>query len=124
MPMPQCQMDDGQPATFLGTVVSDGSTVQVCDEHLLMFCLATVQQMTGLDPAPFIQAISDDVAGTAEGAPTDEPPSAGPSDVDDPHPTRTRKGGRGPKTSPVAGTANGQPAERVEIDPASSRART
>jgi hypothetical protein len=124
MPMPQCQMDDGQPATFLGTVVSDGSTVCVCDEHLLMFCLATVQQMTGLDPAPFLAAISDDVAGAEHGAPTDEPPAPAPADSDRQRPTPIRAAGRGQRKSRARGTASGQPEEQTEIDPASSDART
>ena len=58
--MPECMAQDGQAAVFVGTFLQNGQSVAVCDEHLVYFCADTLATMTGLDPTPFIAAISDE----------------------------------------------------------------
>ena len=58
--MPNCMADDGEKAVFVGTFLTNGESVALCDEHMVYFCASTLQDMTGVDPAPFIAAISDD----------------------------------------------------------------
>jgi hypothetical protein len=52
--------DDGQKAVFVGTFLTNGESVALCDEHMVYFCASTLQDMTGVDPAPFIAAISEE----------------------------------------------------------------
>jgi hypothetical protein len=52
--------DDGEKAVFVGTFLTNGESVALCDEHLVYFCASTLETMTGVDPAPFIKAISED----------------------------------------------------------------
>jgi len=56
--MPECMADDGNKAVFVGTFLTNGESVALCDEHLVYFCASMVETMTGVDPAPFIKAIS------------------------------------------------------------------
>jgi hypothetical protein len=58
--MPECMADDGQKAVFVGTFLTNGESVALCDEHMVYFCASTLQDMTGVDPAPFIAAISEE----------------------------------------------------------------
>ena len=58
--MPECMAEDGQAAVFVGTFLQNGQSVAVCDEHLVYFAADTLHTMTGVDPAPFIAAISDE----------------------------------------------------------------
>jgi len=67
--MPECMAEDGQPAVFVGTFLHNGSSVAVCDEHMVYFCADTLHTMTGVDPAPFIAAISEDGPPTASASP-------------------------------------------------------
>lgn len=91
--MPNCMADDGLGAVFVGTFLSNGQSVAVCDEHLVYFCADTLHTMTGVDPMPFLAAISDD---GPEAPPDDpeEPPqrtgvSAEPEPADPTKPTRS-----------------------------------
>ena len=61
--MPNCMAEDGQAAVFVGTFLTNGESVALCDEHMVYFCASTLQDMTGVDPAPFIAAISDEEPG-------------------------------------------------------------
>jgi hypothetical protein len=87
--------DDGQKAVFVGTFLTNGESVALCDEHMVYFCASTLQDMTGVDPAPFIAAISEE----APAPPIDlgEPPEPGPEIEDgethqDPTPPTPRRG--------------------------------
>jgi hypothetical protein len=102
MASPQCMREDGNPAVFVGTMLQTGDAVALCDECLVLWASALLNVMTGVDPAPFIAAISEDVPSTAEGAPSDEPPPAAPADEDQPHPTPIRAAGRG-QVKPLGG---------------------
>ena len=69
---------DGQAAVFVGTFLQNGQSVAVCDEHLVYFCADTLATMTGLDPTPFIAAISDE--------PGEEVPLEPPAEPAEPEP--------------------------------------
>lgn len=85
MANPACMSGDGKEAVFVGTMLQTGDAVALCDECLVAWSAAVLHAMTGVDPAPFIQAVSEpaDVPGTAEGAPSDEPPAGAPADTDE-----------------------------------------
>lgn len=122
MALPACMSDDGNPAVFVGTMLQTGDSVALCDNCLANWAVAVVSTMTGVDPAPFIAAISEDVPTTAEGAPTDEPPAPAPADTDsearmpDPASGLTSNGSAGPGTAvdpperTVKGRARSKPA--------------
>lgn len=61
MANPPCMNQDGNPATFMGTFLETGDTVAVCDECMVAFTAAVLNTMTGIDPTPFLAAVSDDV---------------------------------------------------------------
>lgn len=75
---------DGRPAVFVGTMLETGDAVALCDICLVGWAAAVLNTMTGVDPEPFLRAVSepDDVPTAAEGAPTDEPPAPAPADSD------------------------------------------
>lgn len=81
---PACMSQDGNTAVFVGTMLETGDSVALCDECLVMWSAALLSTMTGIDPTPFIAAISEDEVdpASAPGAPTDEPPAPGPADTD------------------------------------------
>lgn len=85
MANPACMSGDGKEAVFVGTMLQTGDAVALCDECLVAWSAAVLQAMTGVDPAPFIQAISEpaEAPQTKDGAPTDEPPAAAPADADE-----------------------------------------
>lgn len=142
MAPPSCMTEDGRPAVFVGTFLQTGDAVAVCDDCLVMFAAALLRDMTGLDPAPFLAAISDDQTDpgaeapgqvpdvtsgaltTSEGAPSDEPPPPGPADSDQdptppPEPVRLKPGrGSRARSGPGTGTAHGtgDPPEPVTAD--------
>ena len=91
--MPSCMADDGQAAVFVGTFLTNGEAVALCDEHMVYFCASTLQDMTGVDPAPFIAAISDEEPEyvTGMGGDLQFPPDPPPEEkaVDPTPPTRT-----------------------------------
>ncbi len=127
MAMPQCMSDDGNQAVFVGTMLQTGDAVALCDQCIVPWAAALLNVMTGVDPAPFLAAVSepDPVAGVAEGAPSDEPPPAAPADSDNgavvdpdgeaaewvkageapPHPSTRRSSGR---TPPARSSAEGR----------------
>lgn len=59
MARPQCMAEDGEQAVFVGTMLTTGDGFNLCEEHFAMWCAAMLQTMTGIDPTPFIAAISD-----------------------------------------------------------------
>lgn len=93
-----CSSDDGREAVFTGTFLKTGDVVTLCDECLAMWCAATLEVMTGVDPEPFIRAISDEgeessyaqaaeagepiEPGVSHGAPSVEAPDPAPADTD------------------------------------------
>lgn len=86
--MPECMAQDGQAAVFVGTFLQNGQSVAVCDEHLVYFCADTLSTMTGLDPTPFIAAISDDPGEEVPPEPPTEPPEP-PEPAEEPVPVPT-----------------------------------
>lgn len=58
--MASCQSVDGNNADFLFTITGTGDTFALCSECGVGWMAAMLQTMTGVDPAPFIAAISDD----------------------------------------------------------------
>jgi len=57
---PQCMSGDGNAAVFVGTMLETGDSVELCDVCLVAWAAALLQAMTGVDPEPFLRAISDD----------------------------------------------------------------
>jgi hypothetical protein len=94
MAAPQCMSQDGNAAVFIGTFLQTGQPVAVCDECMVPWAAAVLQGMTGVDPAPFLQAISE--PDSAESPTEDEGGVAEWVENGDPPPTasRTRNGGR------------------------------
>ena len=108
MALPSCMSDDGRQAVFVGTMLQTGDAVALCDECLVMWAAALLQAMTGVDPQPFIAAMSEaDPAGdVTAGAPSDEPPAPAPADTDpDADPPVS---GRSQRGSRARGTAGGR----------------
>jgi hypothetical protein len=108
MALPSCMSGDGRQAVFVGTMLQTGDAVALCDECLVMWTAALLQTMTGVDPGPFIAAMSEtDPAGdVTAGAPSDGPPAPGPADKDpgaDPP-----SNGRSSRGSRARGTAGGR----------------
>ena len=123
--MPKCMADDGNKAVFVGTFLTNGESVALCDEHMVYFCASTLQEMTGIDPVPFVAAISEEPLPP----PIDlgEPPEPGPEieDVEahqDPTPPtplrgRMRAVSSGPPTD-GAGEQDATTAEAASATPA------
>lgn len=59
MAAPQCMSQDGNTAVFVGTMLQTGDAVALCDECLVPWSAALLQAMTGVDPTPFLQAVSE-----------------------------------------------------------------
>jgi hypothetical protein len=99
--------DDGEVAVFVGTFLTNGESVALCDEHMVYFCAETLHTMTGLDPFPFVAAISQPDDGTGPESPPDDPEgTAGMPAVVTPDPTPpTRTSGRLRAVSSEAPTA-------------------
>jgi hypothetical protein len=124
---------DGRDAVFVGTILTTGDAVALCDECLVPWAAALLNAMTGVDPAPFIAAVSDqepvvqaDPAAIARAIEEDEASAStqaqegpldgtGPRPVEEavlapPAPSSARRG-RTSAVSPEAGTGNGRPAD-------------
>lgn len=101
---PACQNHPDVPASFLATFLASGDTVAVCDECLVPFTAAILNTLTGVDPAPFLAAVSDDTSPDPSGnggdpsTAAEEPPEGKP-----PAAARGRSG-RTSAGSPAAGT--------------------
>ena len=120
--MPECMAEDGQAAVFVGTFLQNGQSVAVCDEHLVYFCADTLHTMTGVDPAPFIVAISEpsdedleaaDEAIEAQGAAAEAEVLADPTP-----PTPISGRSRGGSSDPA--TANGRKPAATTADAAAA----
>lgn len=113
--MPACTSGDGNEAVFVGTMLQTGDAVALCDQCLVGWAAALLNVMTGVDPTPFIAAISDDVSTVDLG----DPPAAthAPLDPDaetDPPPQIGLDG----RTSPASrghGTGGGRRERRTTI---------
>lgn len=116
MANPQCASGDGAAAVFIGTYLETGDTVALCDECFVAWTAAMLQSMTGVDPAPFLQAISEgdpvppEGPGNLDGGGNSATP-AGPGP-----PKRTRK--RGPTSN--GSREAGMDADHPDADAASS----
>lgn len=123
MAAPPCMSDDGNPAVFVGTMLQTGDAVALCDECLVPWAAALLNAMTGVDPTPFLIAISDDAGSelTVEEVEAVEREAEILVEGDPPKPSgrsgRTSEGSRG------RGTANGlraapTPRDREQDQPA------
>ena len=110
MAMPACMSDDGRPAVFVGTMLQTGDSVALCDECMVPWAAAILNAMTGVDPTPFLAAVSEDAPTTAEGAPTDEAPAPAPADTDPEAIAPDPETGRGSNGVADPGTDTGRPA--------------
>lgn len=104
MAAPPCMSDDGRPAVFVGTMLASGDAVALCDECLVPWTAAVLQAMTGVDPTPFLLAVSDSEVSAAEVAAAELATVAAGDDgqPDPPPPKRDR--GRLSAISRAAGT--------------------
>lgn len=128
MAAPACNSDDGNQAIFVGTFLTDGSAVALCEDCLPQFCTAIVAQTQGIEIAELAAAITALIGAetgavpgepqevaypphqVSHGAPSDQPPAEQPADDDQeagwdvtrpPKPTGLTSNG-----SAVPGTAN------------------
>lgn len=62
MANPPCMNEDGRPAVLVATLLETGDAVALCDECIVPWAAAMLNALTGLDPTPFLAAISDDPA--------------------------------------------------------------
>lgn len=51
--------DDGEQATFVGTLLDSGEGFTLCSRCMALWCAAMLQGMTGVDMSPVVQAISE-----------------------------------------------------------------
>ena len=119
MASPPCMSGDGEAAVFVGTMLETGDAVALCSECLVAWSAALLNIMTGIDPAPFIAAISEEDSSPSAGS--DNGSSPAPSAAGeplDPPPPRARRG-RTLDTSPDPGT-EGDPADGTAMPTADS----
>lgn len=115
MAPPTCNNHPEEAATFVGTFMQTGDSVALCDECLVMFSAAMLHQMTGVDPSPFLAAISDDPEAEAEAHPGVNDPAV-PEDSGRAEPPKPAgKRGRTSVASREAGTATDPNAPPVTI---------
>lgn len=82
--MPPCMSQDGEQATVLFTIMSSGDTFALCDGCSVGWTAAYLQSMTGIDPSPFLAAISDDGGeGETDDAPDNKIDEVGQHEADD-----------------------------------------
>lgn len=105
MAAPPCMSDDGNPAVFVGTMLQTGDAVALCDECLVPWAAAMLAAMTGLDPMPFLQAVSDSEITPEEVAAAEEAGIFAAKEPEDEAPDPHPKSGRGSRASRAAGTA-------------------
>lgn len=115
MAPPQCESGDGNPAVFVGTFLQTGQPVALCDDCLVPWSAALLQAMTGVDPTPFLAAISDgaDSSPAAPGV-QDSPPAPPPAGGPDPQ-TASETDGPTSQGSPGAGTDTAPPGDVTPI---------
>ena len=114
MAKPMCMSEDGQPAAAIISLMENGESFTLCDDHLAMWCASMLQAMTGVDPTPFIAALSDpdtvpEDLGGAEGG---EPPAPSPTGPESGPQTPTPGQSASPP-EPDAGTPENAGAEAV-----------
>lgn len=79
MARPMCMSEDGNQAVFVGTMLETGDGFTLCDECLAMWAIAMTSTMTGVDPTPFIAALSEPETEAQETEPGAEQPAADPT---------------------------------------------
>lgn len=106
MAHPPCMSGDGEPAVFIGTVLTTGDTIAVCENCWVSWAAAFLNAMTGIDPAPFILAISDDIVEGAEQLTDDDLAVIEQQEAPDPRPPSKRSAGRIRAALAEAGTGD------------------
>lgn len=111
MAVPVCQSQDGNAATTLITLLDGSASFALCDGCLVGWAAAALAVMTGIDPAPFITAVSEDADAAVVDA--QEGSAAGWVESGEPPPTSktSRSGGR-----TRAGRSSAAPAGRSGSD--------
>jgi hypothetical protein len=66
MARPMCMSDDGHQAVIVATMMATGDAFTLCDECMVAWCAGMLNAMTGVDPTPFLVAISDPATVPAE----------------------------------------------------------
>lgn len=130
---PACMSGDGNPAVLVATMLATGDAFALCDECLVGWAAALLHTMTGVDPTPFLEAVSEpaehhepdpvavasaiaadeaEVKDSVEAEMLAELDEIAPTldDEPDPPPANGRRG-RTSAASPAAGTENGQGAD-------------
>lgn len=116
MANPPCMNDDGNAAVFVGTFLAEGDSVALCDSCMVPFAAAMLHAMTGVDPTPFLEAVSDDEV-TVEQVETAETADTSPAAAEAPDPTATSEpSGRTSDASPAAGTDADPPVDPMPAD--------
>jgi hypothetical protein len=102
MATPMCMSQDGNQAVFVGTMLETGDGFTLCDTCLVAWAAAMLQSMTGVDPTPFLAAISDDVPVMEDGdfQPAGEPPDESGAQADPPPPSEPATGTGIPQAAP------------------------
>lgn len=96
--------EDGNVAVFVGTMLQTGDAVALCDQCMVPWAAAVLQSMTGVDPTPFLLAVSEDQPSVEEVAAA-EAEHAEQAAADEEAAARVRKnGGRTRAGSREAGT--------------------
>jgi hypothetical protein len=114
--------DNGEVAVFVGTFLTNGESVALCDEHMVYFCAEMLHTMTGIDPFPFVAAISEPEPEYVIGMggdiqfPPDPSPEEQPSDPTPP----TRTSGRLRAVSSEAPTAGAGEQEQTTTEAGSA----
>lgn len=113
MARPMCMSEDGNQAVFVGTMLETGDGFTLCDECLAMWAIAMTSTMTGVDPTPFIAALSEPETEAQETEPgaepqTPDPTSEGGSPESSDPPSEATAGGL---ASPAPGTPTVSPGD-------------
>ena len=107
--MPACMSDDGRQAVMVATMLQTGDAYALCDECIVPWAAGLLNAMTGVDPTPFLAAVSDDVSGGPVSDDELPPGHMTDEDVHELPPPPPERGGRTSAASPAPGTANGHP---------------
>lgn len=119
MANPPCMSNDGNAAVFVGTFLENGDSVALCDACMVPWAAAVLEVTTGIDPAPFIRAISE---GPEQPEPIegDTPEAEHPAgEVPDKSPSGNGKRSRAratPPTPPEPVTTTGEEGEPAPVE--------
>jgi len=111
-----CMSEDGNPAVFVGTMLENGESVRLCDVCLVAWAASVLNLMTGVDPEPFLRAISED-----EPIPYEVADDAAAAGTENPAAEAARKPATPPEGSGAAQPSGSPPRSRKRAESASGR---